>query len=105
MRPDQFGPDAVRAEREEAYRERAIRSGYYSSSRDCAGCGDLVPLRGPDLCDHCLTVSCQTCEGRRRVADLNPRTGRDEWEWCATCGGEGLVSFHEAKKLHWKVTR
>ncbi len=104
MRPDDYGPDAVIADREEDYREACIRSGA-SNARDCCECGDLVPLSGPDLCDWCLKVTCCACDGRRRVAEFDPSTASDVWVWCSVCGGEGQVTYAEARKLRWEVTR
>ena len=105
MRPDTFGPDAVIADREEDYRVARILAGEASVTRDCAVCGRLVPNNGPDLCDVHLLVPCQDCEGRGRAQCIDPQTYAETWEWCMTCGAQGLVSYAEAVALGWKVAR
>ena len=105
MRPDTFGPDAVIADREEDYRLARIRSGEASITRDCAVCGRLVPNSGPDLCADHLLVPCAVCHGHRRIAKVERPYFRQDWEWCADCGGEGLVSFSYADAMGWPVSR
>ena len=99
MRPDTYGPDAVIADLDEDYHRAGI------PSRDCAVCGVTIPANGPDLCPDHLMVPCHICKGHQRIAKVERPYFGQEWEWCAECGGEGLVSFRYADEMGWPVSR
>lgn len=97
MRPDIYGPDAVIAER--LYDETP-------PAGQCAVCAcDIWTHADTHLCDDCCRIVCPKCDGTQIAYERTDRYGRDTVCVCGECDGDGFVSFAQAKRGGFKVTR
>lgn len=100
MRADDYGPDALIADREEDYREA------HPAPAECAICAcDIWTALDTHLCDECATVECPRCRGRQVVEVEYDKFGKPIFGECPHCDGDGFLSVALARALGWKVSR